>query len=262
MRKHVVVTAAFIVGTVSFACEVQVGSKPPATQQPTTPGATTVAPTPAPAPTPTPGAKRPAMGRVRPAGGVVVPPAASSGGTTPPAPSGSTTPPAASGVLVGTNAFGTGTPDPNGWKGEFFSIPAGTSKMPALASMTPAGVLFASTLNVTPKAMTGGFPGIDATRNENFAILWEAPLVVDNEGDYTFRLVSDDGAQLLIDNTVILDNDGLAPNNTAKEKSGPVHLVKATHDITVNYFQATGNVALQLFVTKAGAAEQVCPTHL
>jgi hypothetical protein len=182
--------------------------------------------------------------------------------TTPPTAPGTTPPPAGSGVLVGTNAFGSGTPDPNGWKGSFFSVPAGTSKMPALATMTPTGVLFSSSLNVTPKAMTGGFPGIDATRNDNFAIRWEAPLVVDNEADYTFRLVSDDGAQLSIDGTVILDNDGIAPNNTPKEKSGPVHLVKATHAITVDYFQATGNVALQLFCTKSGGQETVCPTKL
>jgi hypothetical protein len=120
-------------------------------------------------------------------------------------------------------------------------------------------VLFAKELNVALKPMVGGFPGIDATRNEDFAIRWEAPLIVDTEADYTFRILSDDGANVLIDNTLIVDNDG---QHTVKEKSGPVHLVKGTHVITVDYFQATGPVALQLFCKKAGGTESVCSTHL
>lgn len=259
MRKLPVAALAVVTFGLA-ACEIEVGHKPPQTPPPATPGAT-AAPaatpgTPAPAPTPTPGPRRNIGHAKATQPGQTVNPTPT---TPPPAPS---TPPAAGGVLVGTNAFGSGTPDPNGWKGSFFSVPAGTSKIPALASMQPSGVLFASTLNVTSKAMTGGFPGIDATKNEYFAIRWEAPLVVDNEGDYTFRIVSDDGAQLSIDGTLIVDNDGLAQNNTPHEKSGPVHLVKATHAITVDYLQATGNVALQVFVTKAGGSEQICPTHL
>jgi hypothetical protein len=160
---------------------------------------------------------------------------------------------------VGGNIFGTGTPDAAGWKGSFFVIPAGTTKLPALATMTPNGVLFASALNIPSKAMSGGFPGIDATRNENFAIRFEAPLIVENEADFTFRLVSDDGANLLIDTTLIVENDGV---HTVTEKSGPVHLVKGTHVMNVDYFQATGPVALQLFCKKAGGAETICPTRL
>jgi hypothetical protein len=138
-------------------------------------------------------------------------------------------------------------------------IPPATQKVPALATMTPTGVLFAKELNIGARAMTGGFPGIDATRNENFAIRWEAPLLVDTEADYTFRIVSDDGAIVAIDSTPIVDNDGA---HNAQEKSGPVHLVKGAHVISVDYFQGSGQVALQLFCKKAGGTETVCPTHL
>jgi hypothetical protein len=60
------------------------------------------------------------------------------------------------------------------------------------------------------------------------------------------------GAQLSFDGTLIVDDNGLAKGNAPHEASGPVHLVAATHAITVDYFQATGNVALQLFCTKSG----------
>jgi len=179
-------------------------------------------------------------------------------GTSAPSPATPGTP-AAVAVLLGTNVFGQGTPDPSGRRGSFFVLPPATQKLPALASMQPTGFLFAKELNVANTPMTGGFPGIDATRNEDFALRWEAPLTVQTESTYTFRLASDDGSRLLIDATPIVDNDG---QHTVKEASGPVHLVKGVHTITVEYFQATGPVALQLYCTKAGGKEMVCPTLL
>lgn len=248
MCKLSIAVAFVVVSTVG--CSFRVGSTPDpnappaAGSQPAAPGAAPAAPV-------KPGK---AVGRVRipPGAAPATPP-----GTTPPP---ATPPPAGIPLLTGTNLFGTGTPDPTGWKGSFFVIPAGTTKLPALATMTPTGILFAKDLNVPAKAMSGGFPGIDAARNENFGIRWEAPLIVENEADYTFRLVSDDGAIVSIDNTVIVDNDGL--KTAAVEKSGPVHLVKGTHAVTVDYFQATGSIALQLFCKKAGGTETICPTRL
>jgi hypothetical protein len=235
---------------VTAGCSFRVGSAPePAA--PTPPPAT--APAARPTSTPANAGKPPvALGRVKPlpAG------AANQPGATPATPA---TPAAGIPVLAGTNIFGQGTPDPTGWKGSFFVIPPASQKLPALATMTPNGVLFAKELNVPAKAMTGGFPGIDATRNENFALRFEAPLIVDTEADYTFRVLSDDGAIVSIDTTPIVDNDGA---HGPTEKSGPVHLVKGTHGITVDYFQTTGGVALQLFCKKAGGTETICPTHL
>ncbi len=232
-------------------CSFEVGAKAgpkapapvvaqPASSAPTAPTAVVGAPTPASTRAPV------AFGRVS---------------NTSPAPAPTTDSKPSSGVpvLIGTNAFGQGTPDASGWKGSFFLLPPATQKLPALATSQPNGLLFAKELNVVLKPMTGGFPGIDATRNEDFAIRWEAPLIVDSEADYTFRILSDDGSNLLIDNTLIVENDS---QHTIREKSGPVHLVKGTHLITVDYFQATGPVALQLFCKKAGGAETICPTRL
>ena len=162
-------------------------------------------------------------------------------------------------TMTGTNVFGSGTVDAAGWKASLYNINAGTTKLPQLEGVTPNGIFFSHDLNVTNRAMTGGFPGIDTSKNENFAIRFEAPLVVDTESDYTFRIVSDDGSILTIDNTLIIDNDGA---HTSAEKVGPVHLVKGTHAIAVDYFQGTGNVALQLFCKKGTGTESVCPTHL
>jgi hypothetical protein len=254
---------AFVVAAVStvatVGCSFEVGSKPP----PATPQPAPAAPAPN-AGSGTPGnAGKPAVHLGR----TTVPATAPPGGTVLVTPVRPGVPPAAPGttpttgipVLSGTNIFGQGTPDAAGWKGSYFAIAAGTTKVPALATMTPTGVLFAHELNVPLKPMTGGFPGIDPARNENFALRWEAPLLVDTESDYSFRIVSDDGAIVQIDGTPIVDNDGA---HGQQERTGPVHLVKGTHVLSVDYFQTTGSVALQLFCKKPGGAETICPTHL
>lgn len=245
--RNLSISVALVVACITAGCSFQVGSGRTATPAPGTPAATPGAPAPAPGP------GGPAGPGVRVGNRVKIPAPGAPGA---PAPA---TPPAGLPILAGTNIFGSGTPDPNGWKGSFFVIPAGTAKMPALATMTPNGALFASQLNVAPQQFSGGFPGIDAARNTDFAIRWEAPLIVTNEADYTFRLASDDGTILSIDGTLIIDNDG---NHGPVPKEGPVHLVPGTHAITVDYFQGSGGVALQLFCKKAGGAETVCPTKL
>jgi hypothetical protein len=259
MRK-LSVPAAFAVAAFStvatIGCSFEVGSKPPPATPAATPGATPAAN--AGSGTPGNAGKAPVhLGRTgtNAGGGVLVAPVQP--GVPPTAPG--TAPASGIPVLSGTNVFGQGTPDAAGWKGSYFAIPAGTTKVPALSTITPTGVLFAHELNVSAKTMSGGFPGIDAARNENFAIRWEAPLIVDTESDYTFRIVSDDGAIVQIDSTPIVDNDGA---HGVQERSGPVHLVKGTHLLSVDYFQTTGSVALQLFCKKAGGPETICPTHL
>ncbi|MBX3220729.1 MAG: hypothetical protein KF795_09435 [Labilithrix sp.] len=173
----------------------------------------------------------------------------------PPAP-----PPSGAPIISGATIFGSGTVDTSGFKGNIYWVDAGTTKLPALASMTPSGYLFTKELNVAPQAFSSGFPGVDAARKENFAIRYEAPLIVSEAADYDFRLVAEDGAVLQIDGTLIVDNDGV--KTAPGEKSGPVHLVAGTHVITVDYLQTTGNVALQVFCKKANDAEKICPTHL
>jgi hypothetical protein len=156
--------------------------------------------------------------------------------------------------------FGNNVLDPAGFKGSVYWVDKTTTKIPALTSMQPAGFLFINQLNIAPQAFTSGFPGIDATRKEYFAIRYEAPLVVSTEADYDFRVVADDGAKLMIDNTPIVDNDGVKA--APADKDGPVHLVAGTHLLTVDYLQTSGNVALQVFCKKANDVEKICPTHL
>jgi PA14 domain len=259
MRK-VFFPLAFVGCSTLFACSFQMRAGGGANQpnNPPAQGAT-------PAATTKPAATATATGPIRRLGkrtsGPVGPtPTPTSTATTPaPTPTTPTTPTSAP-IVSGATVFGSNTVDPTGFKGNIYWVDKNTTKVPPVASMTPAGYLFTKELNIAPQAFTAGFPGVDAARKENFAIRYEAPLVVTNEADYDFRLVADDGAVMQIDGMTIVDNDGV--KTAAASKSGPVHLVAGTHVITVDYLQTTGNVALQLFCTKANDTEKVCPTHL
>lgn len=262
MRK-VIFPLAFLTASTLLACSFSLraggGNDPqsPAnnqsTAQPTQPqaGATTAPPA---ASTPSPVKPIRRLGK-RPA-----PTPTSTSTVPPPAPTTPPAPPSGAPVVSGATIFGDGTVDTTGFKGNIYWVPAGTTKLPDLGTMQPNGFLFTKELNIAPQAFTGGFPGIDTNHVENFAIRYEAPLVVTAEADYDFRLVADDGAILLIDGTPIVDNDGARA--APAEKTGPVHLVPGTHLITVDYLQTTGNVALQVFCKKEGEAEKICPTLL
>src|SRR5262249_46215066 len=59
-------------------------------------------------------------------------------------------------IVNAATPFGSGSLDPNGFKGSIYWVPAGTTKIPALASMQPNGFLFTSTINVAAQPFTGG----------------------------------------------------------------------------------------------------------
>lgn len=252
----------FFIGATSLvACSFQVGTDPkaPRNQAANQPAANQPAQPATPAAPAAPAKTYKQTGKPR------VTPTPSSSGTTPPTPP--PAPPAGAAVVSAQTIFGGPTVDPAGLKGNIYWIPAGTTTLPDLSKMTPNGYLFASNINVTSQTFSTGFPGVDANRKENFAIHYEGPLVVGTEADYDFRLAADDGAQLRIDSTQasasapIIDNNGV--HTASNSVTGPVHLVVGTHLVVVDYFQAAGSaVTLQLFCTKAGGTEQVCPTKL
>ncbi len=72
------------------------------------------------------------------------------------------------------------------------------------------------------------------------------------EGAYTFRLTSDDGSRLYIDDALVVDHDGL---HGATSKDGVVTLTEGYHALRVEYFEAGGGQQLTLSWQPPGAAE-------
>ena len=84
---------------------------------------------------------------------------------------------------------------------------------------------------------------------QNFIVHAIANLTVPTAGTYEFRLRSDDGSELLIDDALVIDHDGL---HGAEDKDGSVELTAGVHALRVNFFEAGGDQELHLSWRKPG----------
>lgn len=72
---------------------------------------------------------------------------------------------------------------------------------------------------------------------------------IEEEGNYVFRLVSDDGSRLIINGREVVDNDG---DHGPQARDGEIILKKGKHSIQINYYQGRGGYALSLQWAKHG----------
>ncbi|WJK38635.1 DUF1080 domain-containing protein [Solwaraspora sp. WMMA2056] len=89
---------------------------------------------------------------------------------------------------------------------------------------------------------------------DNFVTHALANLHIATAGTYTFRLTSDDGSRLYIDDAVVVDHDGL---HGATSMDGAVTLTEGHHALRVEYFEAGGGQQLTLAWQPPGAADFV-----
>jgi mono/diheme cytochrome c family protein len=109
---------------------------------------------------------------------------------------------------------------------------------------------------------TGTSAGLDlsvAGRNNDFAVIYEAYLLVKVEGEYTFWIGSDDGSALFIDGKELINVDGIHPHTT---KEGKVALSTGVHKIRVEYFEQGGEETLALDLQPPGGPKQSAGTLL
>jgi hypothetical protein len=101
-------------------------------------------------------------------------------------------------------------------------------------SNTPNASGHISALDITDLANTHG-PNADY-----FAIRYETQWTINNSGDYTFRITSDDGSILYVNpgqaNNLTVNNDG---NHGSVAQTGTLYLPAGNHSLVINYFEAT-----------------------
>ncbi|EMF29760.1 MULTISPECIES: family 16 glycoside hydrolase [Streptomyces] len=93
---------------------------------------------------------------------------------------------------------------------------------------------------------TADFGGIA----DNFVSQVTGNIHVPAPGSYTFRLTSDDGSRLLIDDQVVIDHDGL---HGAEPKDGTVELTEGMHALRIDHFERGGGEQLTLAWQPPGA---------
>jgi len=105
-------------------------------------------------------------------------------------------------------------------------------------------------LNIPNRAFDSGFPG-QTDLIEWFAIRFEGQIYASVAGTYEFRLSSDDGSRLYIDNVLVVNNDGV---HAVASADGSRTLAAGWHPIRLEYFQGPRmHIALQFFWRQPGA---------
>ena len=154
--------------------------------------------------------------------------------------------------------FGTTVVVPGGLCGEIYEIPVNTSRLPRFENLEPAGIIYTSSLNVSPRDFAAGFPGV-TNRFEWFAIDYHGKFWIAKPGKYKFALMSDDGSNLYIDDVLVIDNDGQHP---PERRAASALLSGGIHRMRVSYFQGPRfQVALVLAVAGPGQKWQIFSTE-
>lgn len=167
-------------------------------------------------------------------------------------------------VLEDDGGFGKPSTDPaHGLLGNVYNIGKSVSELPSFNDLgEPIAVIAVDTLDVPRRDFKQGFPGVGKDVVEWFGIHFKGSLniVAGQEGEYELCLNSDDGSQLYIDQTPIVDNDGLHP---AKEVCELVYMEPGEYQLDILYFQGPRyEIALQFSWAKDGGEKQIVPAEV
>lgn len=121
----------------------------------------------------------------------------------------------------------------NNLAGEIFLLPEHTQKLPDFSKLRSVGKIYTNQLNIHKQPFYKGFPGV-TKRVEYFAIQYKGNFYVPESCKMCFSLKSDDGSKLLINDTLVINNDYL---HVFKGKENCIELNKGLQKIEVQYFQ-------------------------
>jgi hypothetical protein len=159
-------------------------------------------------------------------------------------------------AIRGSIAFGNGSR--GALTGRVCFLPAGTLRIADVRECEYVATVYTDTLDIPERHFSDGFPGV-TDRSEWFLIDYTGTFSVTGYGMYVFRLHSDDGSYLYVDDDLVIDNDG---KHAPESRSGRVALAVGQHRIKVRYAQTTDRMALQLFVRTPQGAETIFTTQL
>lgn len=150
-----------------------------------------------------------------------------------------------------STAFGDSIPISNGLRGKVFLLPNTTIKLPDFDTMhAEANSVYLKQVDIPIQNWSAGFPGM-RDRFEWFGIEYTGKFKPIKPGNYLFKLLSDDGSQLYIDDSLFINNDGLHAEWPVK---ATIYLSDAQHSIKLRYFQGPRyQLGLQLFWSLDGA---------
>ncbi|MEM7084224.1 MAG: PA14 domain-containing protein, partial [Pseudomonadota bacterium] len=118
--------------------------------------------------------------------------------------------------------------------------------LPDFNALTPIDSGISSTLSLAA-----------TTETETFGLVFTSQISVSFPDTYEFQTTSDDGSRLYIDNTLVVDNDGLHAPVTV---NGEIFLNPGTYSLRVEFFERNGGEVLEVRYRGAGGVFAPIPT--
>lgn len=157
-----------------------------------------------------------------------------------------------------TNPFAKGRTDPaHGLIGNVFSIGKEVKELPKFDDLgAPIATIGVDNLDIPNGKFEGSFKGKGGEAKEWFAIHFKGSLNITAAGEYELCLNAGDGAQLYLDENLIVNNDG---SHDTTEKCEKLNVEPGEYKLDLLYFQGTGDMGLQLMWSKDGAEKAAIP---
>ncbi|MBC7533250.1 MAG: hypothetical protein H7318_16895 [Oligoflexus sp.] len=140
--------------------------------------------------------------------------------------------------------------------GDIYALPEGSKQLPDFSAIAAAKkeTICLDKYDIPVQGWAAGFPASPAM-NEWFALHSSANLIIPADGEYSFKLSADDGANLYIDGKLVVDNNGI---HSMKDAFGKVNLTAGKHKIIIDWYQGPRiYLGLQLFWQTPGSSEHV-----
>jgi hypothetical protein len=130
-----------------------------------------------------------------------------------------------------------------------------TKKLPNYNKLSPSGMFFTKSIDYPVDRGSREFPGIPK-REDWLGIRFYVKFSLEQSesGPYTFRVVCDDSARLILDKKMVVNVESAGKKS---EQTGTVGLEAGSHEMFLDYFQATGPNGIQLYITPPGGEEKI-----
>ena len=156
-------------------------------------------------------------------------------------------------LQVQTGSFGSMVPSRQSFCGDVYQLPPGLQSLPDFRYLDSIGSIYTPVLDVPNQVLSNNsqIPGITPT-GEAFGLDYHGILWVTKAGNYSFQILSDDGAILRVDDRNLINVDG---THAAQLGSDSLYLDAGRHSIEVRYYEdGLGAIALKLMVKQPGAS--------
>ena len=114
-------------------------------------------------------------------------------------------------------------------------------------------------LTPTTAGTEAGFSLAPRLRDDNFGFRFATTMTLAVGGNYTFYTNSDDGSQLFVNGTMVVNNDGL---HGPQERSGSINLAAGEHSLAVTFFERTGGQRLTVEYAGPGISKRSLPASI